>query len=178
MDSNNDWQDDPAQAAIIICGWAWHRPTHWNRASRRRYRRAPTQRYWLEWTAAPDLDWWKCTITLPPDRHLHRREHPEQRATPGPTGTPGATATPGATPTPTPGGGGTCTEAFDGVTAPALPAGWMATNPDPGDGVLWTTVTAPDDTAPNSAFIPDQDRNQRQGARQPSDHGQLGCGAS
>ena len=43
------------------------------------------------------------------------------------------------------------------MTAPALPAGWVATNPDPGDGTLWVTSTATPDTAPNSAFIPDQD---------------------
>ena len=83
--------------------------------------------------------------------------------TPTPTpggGTPTPTPTPGGgtpTPTPTPGGGGTCTESFDGVTAPALPAGWVATNPDPGDGTLWVTSATTPDTAPNSAFIPDQD---------------------
>ena len=48
-------------------------------------------------------------------------------------------------------------ENFDGVTAPALPAGWTATNPDPGDGVMWVTTTATPDSAPNAAFIPDQD---------------------
>ena len=48
-------------------------------------------------------------------------------------------------------------EAFDGVSAPGLPAGWVASNPDPGDGVMLVTVTSPIDTAPNSAFIPDQD---------------------
>ena len=48
-------------------------------------------------------------------------------------------------------------ENFDGVTAPTLPAGWAATNPDPGDGILWVTSTVTPDTAPNDAFIPDQD---------------------
>jgi hypothetical protein len=43
------------------------------------------------------------------------------------------------------------------VSAPGLPAGWVASNPDPGDGTLFITVTSPNDTAPNSAFIPDQD---------------------
>ena len=57
--------------------------------------------------------------------------------------------------TPTP--SGPCVEFFDGVTAPALPAGWVATNPDPGDGTLWVTTTASSDSAPNNAFIPDQD---------------------
>src|SRR6185436_18921057 len=49
------------------------------------------------------------------------------------------------------------TENFDGVVAPALPAGWVATNPDPGDGTLWVTSTVSPDTAPNDAFIADQD---------------------
>ena len=156
VDSNNDWQDDQAQAAIITAAGL-----------------APANT--LESGIA---------ATLPPDAYTALLAGadsgtglglvevydnpaagatpgptgtPGATATPGPTGTPGATATPGATPTPTPGGGGTCTEAFDGVTAPALPAGWTATNPEPGDGVLWTTVTAPNDTAPNSAFVPDQD---------------------
>ena len=50
-----------------------------------------------------------------------------------------------------------CTENWDSVTAPALPAGWMASNPDPGDGVLWVTTTSTSDSAPNNAFVPDQD---------------------
>jgi hypothetical protein len=48
-------------------------------------------------------------------------------------------------------------ENFDGVIAPALPAGWVASNIDPGDGTLWVTSTTTPDTAPNDAFIPDQD---------------------
>ena len=90
----------------------------------------------------------------------------------GPSPTPGATPTPGGeTPTPTPPIGPTptpvpptptpgvtvCTENFDGVTAPALPAGWVASNPTAGDGVLWVTTTTTSDTAPNNAFIADQD---------------------
>jgi hypothetical protein len=43
------------------------------------------------------------------------------------------------------------------VTAPALPAGWVATNPIPGNGILWTTTTVTPDTAPNDAFVDDQD---------------------
>ena len=64
---------------------------------------------------------------------------------------------PVAVPTPTPTPGAACTENFDGVTAPALPAGWVATNPDPGDGVLWVTTTTNTDTTPNAAFIQAQD---------------------
>jgi len=76
--------------------------------------------------------------------------------TPTPSPTPGAT-TPPPTPTATPGGGGTCTESFDTVTAPALPSGWVASNPIPGDGVMFVTSTTTPDTAPNDAFLPDQD---------------------
>ena len=69
--------------------------------------------------------------------------------TPSPTGTATATAT--ATPTATPGAG--CDQNFDGVTAPALPAGWTTT----ASGVEspWVTTTAMSSSAPNSAFAPD-----------------------
>lgn len=43
------------------------------------------------------------------------------------------------------------------MTAPALPAGWVATNPDPGNGIMWATDTGTPDTAPNDAFVDDQD---------------------
>src|SRR5205814_7284171 len=78
--------------------------------------------------------------------------------TPGGTPTPTATATAtagGASPTPTP--AGPCVENWDGVTAPALPPGWVASNPIPGDGVMWVTTTVTPETLPNDAFIPDQD---------------------
>lgn len=42
---------------------------------------------------------------------------------------------------------------FDGVTAPALPAGW--TTSQTFNGVLWTTSTTSAISAPNSAFVPD-----------------------
>ena len=72
--------------------------------------------------------------------------------TPGPTPTPGGSATPGPSATP-----GTCTENFDGVSAPGLPSGWVASNPIPGDGIMFVTTTTSPDSAPNAAFIPDQD---------------------
>src|ERR1051325_9679035 len=59
----------------------------------------------------------------------------------------------GPTPTPAP----PCTENWDSVTTPALPPGWTATNPDPGDGVMWVTTTAMSDSAPNNAFVPAPD---------------------
>ena len=49
----------------------------------------------------------------------------------------------------TPAGCGT-TQNFDGVVAPALPAGWTSTQT--GTGNLWTTVNGSSDTAPNSVF--------------------------
>jgi hypothetical protein len=42
---------------------------------------------------------------------------------------------------------------FDGVTAPALPAGWTTTQA--GSGVNWVTTTTTPDSAPNSAFTSD-----------------------
>jgi hypothetical protein len=77
-------------------------------------------------------------------------------ATPSPT-PPGATPSPtppAATPTPSP--SGPCTENFDGVAAPALPAGWVATLVT-GDPPTWETSTTAPDSAPNDAFAPDQD---------------------
>src|SRR5204863_274637 len=84
--------------------------------------------------------------------------------TPVPTATATATFTPGgASPTPTPApsasaspSAGPCVENWDSVTAPALPTGWTATNPDPGDGVLWVTTTVTPETPPNDAFVGDQ----------------------
>jgi hypothetical protein len=72
--------------------------------------------------------------------------------TPQPTPTP-PPPTPTASPTP---GGRICTENFDGVTAPALPTGWVASNPGPGNGIMWATSTSASDTPPNAAFIFDQ----------------------
>lgn len=44
----------------------------------------------------------------------------------------------------------TFAEDFDGVTAPALPAGW--TTSAVGAGALWATLTTSNDTPPNAAF--------------------------
>jgi len=43
-------------------------------------------------------------------------------------------------------------ENFDGVTAPSLPGGWIATNAL-GGGVLWVTSVTSPDTMPNDAFV-------------------------
>ena len=160
--SNNNWQDDPVQAAIISAAGL-----------------APTNP--LESAIA---------ATLPPSHYTALLQGinsttgvglvevydlgnggapvPTPTITPPGTPTPSPTVTPGGgTPTPTatatatatvaPSPGGNCVENFDLVTAPALPAGWTATNPDPGDGVMWVTTTDTPDSAPNDAFIPDQD---------------------
>src|SRR5204863_5400274 len=47
----------------------------------------------------------------------------------------------------------TFTENFDGVTAPALPAGWVASNAS--GTTLWVTSTTSPNTAPNCAFVND-----------------------
>ncbi len=57
-------------------------------------------------------------------------------------------------PSPTP-CGITLSESFDGVTAPTLPAGWLATNAS-GNSTPWVTSPTTPDTSPNNAFIPDQ----------------------
>src|SRR4029079_11732259 len=80
-------------------------------------------------------------------------DNPIDQVTPTPApGTPTPSATPAATATPS-----TCVENFDGVTPPALPAGWVASNPIPGDGVGFVTSTTTPDTAPNDVLVPDQD---------------------
>ena len=85
--------------------------------------------------------------------------------TPGPSATPGPSTTPGGTPvpTPTPPPGAsptpsptTCTENFDGVGAPTLPAGWVATIVSMGDPPSWETSTTQPDSAPNELFVVDQ----------------------
>lgn len=43
------------------------------------------------------------------------------------------------------------TQNFDGVTAPALPAGWVQ-NQTTGTGITWTTSATGPDSAPNAAF--------------------------
>src|SRR5205823_629523 len=84
----------------------------------------------------------------PPPPHT-----PTPTATVGGTPSPTPASSPSATPTP----GLPCMENWDSVTAPALPPGWTATNPDPGDGVMWTTNTFMSESRPNNAFVPDQD---------------------
>jgi hypothetical protein len=98
---------------------------------------------------------------------------PSATATPTPTFTPTPSAIPTATTTPTPTPGPIPTppqcfdslftildESFDGVTPPALPAGWTAINAIDPDGILWQTSNAgmpspPADSLPNAAWVND-----------------------
>lgn len=57
------------------------------------------------------------------------------------------------------GGGGAFSQNFDGVTAPALPAGWTATNTVSSNGVRWQTTSAsapPAHSLPNSAEVDEE----------------------
>jgi hypothetical protein len=149
---NDDWGSDPAQAAQLIA-----------------LNLAPTEA--LEAAIVESLPPGAYTALLAGLNNGTGNALVEVYNNPvaGPTPTPGGTATPsptpgGGTPTPTPGGSTPtptpappCTEAFDGVTAPALPAGWAASNPEPGNGILWVTTTTNAASAPNAAFVDDQD---------------------
>ncbi len=79
---------------------------------------------------------------------------PPGTPSPSPSSPPVSPTPPPASPSPSP--AGECFEPFDAVTAPALPAGWTATLVT-GDPPTWVTTTAGSDTAPNNVFVPDQD---------------------
>jgi hypothetical protein len=163
--SDNDWQDNPAQAAIISGAGL-----------------APSNN--LEAAVAAALPPGLYTALLaglnngtgialvevydrgdgsggppPPTPTPPGTPAPSPSTTPG--GTPVPTATPSAppatptpppaSPTPSPTG---FTENFDGVTPPALPAGWTAANAQGPPPLFVTSSTSPD-SAPNDAFIPD-----------------------
>ncbi|HWM26693.1 MAG TPA: hypothetical protein VNP98_17890 [Chthoniobacterales bacterium] len=153
--SNDDWQDNPVQAAVISAVGL-----------------APTN----------DLES-AVAATLPPGPYTALLSgvgsgtgnglvevYDLGAGTPFPTPTPGISptpspvpsATPGASPTPTPTPppasptptppAGNCTENFDGGSS--LPAGWVATN-DQGPPPLWAISTVNPDTPPNDAFVSD-----------------------
>ena len=151
--ANNDWQDDPAQAAMVSTAGL-----------------APTNA--LESAIAATLSPGQYTVLLAGrnsgtgvglvEVYDRGRENggspsPTPTGTPTPTATATAAPTPTLTPTPspTPCSGTVFPENFDGVTTPALPSGWVGTNVG-GDGVMWVTSTKTPDTAPNDAFLPDQ----------------------
>jgi hypothetical protein len=77
-------------------------------------------------------------------------------ASPSPTTSPIPTPFGTPSPTPTPCGTIVFAQNFDGVTAPALPAGWVATAAV-GNGTLFVTTATFRHTVPNAAFLPDED---------------------
>ena len=148
--ANDNWMDDPAQKALIIAAGL-----------------APTNP--LESAIAQTLGPGQYTALLSGvnngtgvglvEAYDLGNGVPAPSATPH-TPTPTPSGTP-ATPTPTPSASpspsaGPCVENFDGVTAPSLPPGWVASNPDPGNGIMWVTTTVTPDSPPNDAFIADQ----------------------
>ena len=165
--SNNDWQDNPAQAAEITASGL-----------------APSNN--LESAIAATLPPGLYTALLaglnnttgnglvevydrgagggtPGPSATPTPPGPSPSTTPGGTPIPSPTTTPGGpTPTPSPPPASptpsptTCTENFDGVAAPALPAGWTAVLLS-GDPPSWETTTTTPDSAPNAAFVVDQD---------------------
>lgn len=132
--SNDDWMDDPAQAAAISAAGL-----------------AP----------ASDLESaiYEC---LPPGQYtaicsgendgtgVGLVEVYEASSGPVPSPTPSSTPSPlpSASPSPTP---SVCIENFDGVTPPALPPGWVGL---PGGCVISNVMP---DTPPNDLFCPDED---------------------
>lgn len=80
--------------------------------------------------------------------------HYEPIPSPTPSITPVPSPSPSPTPSPTP---ELCTENWDNSTAPALPPGWIATNPVTGDGTMWETSMNLPESPPNNAFVADQD---------------------
>jgi hypothetical protein len=150
--ANDNWMDDPAQKALIIAAGL-----------------APTNM--LESAIAETLPPGQYTALLSGVNNgtgvglveAYDLGNGGPAVSPTPGGTPSPSASPGGTPSPTPASspspsaGPPCMENWDGVTAPALPPGWTATNPDPGDGTLWVTSNVTPESAPNDAFIPDQD---------------------
>jgi hypothetical protein len=154
LTSNNNWQDNPQQAAIISA--AGLAPSNTLEAA---IARTLTPGQYTALLSGVDDGTGTGLVEVYDIGELPPGGTPAPTATATatvggtPVPTPTATATVGASPSPS----GPCVENWDSVTAPALPAGWVATNPDPGDGTMWVTSTISPDTAPNDAFVPDQD---------------------
>jgi hypothetical protein len=161
---NDDWQDDPAQAAqIIAAGLA---PSNTKESAIAAT--LPPGRYTAILRGANNTTGMGLVEIydrgdgsgVPPPPPASPCPTATATATPTATPTATATATPTPTPSPTPTATptsspppGTCSEDFDGVIAPALPPGWVATNAvGPG---LWATSPTTPDTAPNDAVVKD-----------------------
>jgi hypothetical protein len=165
--ANNDWQDSPAQAALITAAGL-----------------APSNS--LEAAIAATLPPGLYTALLAGlnggvgnglvevyDLGAPPGGGPAPTPTPTPPGgtptptPPPASPSPGVSPpptsptptpppaSPTPSPSGPCTENFDGVTPPALPAGWTA-QLLAGDPPTWVTTGGTPDVG-NNAFVADQD---------------------
>jgi hypothetical protein len=144
--SNDDWEDNPAQAAEIIAAGL-----------------APANN--LESAIAATLPPGAYTALLAGLNNgtglglveVYNRGDGSGEPPPPPPPACTPTSTPPSSPTPTPTATppvGPCIENFDGVIAPALPAGWVATNavgPDP----VWLTSPTTPDTPPNDAVVKD-----------------------
>ena len=179
--SNDDWQDNAAQAAEIIAAGTGaeqrSRVGPGGELAAGPLHRAPggiEQRHWpgaggslRQPCSGADPDPWNPDAEPEPGRHSDAEPEPWRHTN----------ADPGLNADANPGGGGTCTESFDGVSAPALPAGWVATNPDPGDGTLWVTAATTPDTPAQFRLHPRPGWNQRQGAGQPAHHDKFRCGS-
>ena len=173
--ANNNWQDNAAQAALITAaGLAPNNPLESAIAATlapgnyTALLKGVNNTTGVGLVEVYDLGSRRAgTVARPQEGHRRRRPRQLRRQRRPPEARPRRPApreghqrprhqvpTPSPSPSASPSG---CMESFDGVSAPTLPAGWVATNPDPGDGTLWVTDTVSPDTAPNDAFIPDQD---------------------
>ena len=139
LSTNDNWLDDPAQAAIITAaGLALSNPLESGIA----VTLAPGQ--YTALLAGLSAGTGNGLVEV-------------YDVGPSPTPETSPTPTPSASPTVTPTPSGPCRENWDSVTAPALPAGWVASNPVAGDGTMWVTSTLNPETPPNDIFVPDQD---------------------
>jgi hypothetical protein len=153
--ANNDWQDDPAQAAeITAAGLALRNSLEAGIATS-----LPPGLYTALLAGQNNgsglglvevYDRGNATPAPPnPSPSL-----PPPPTSPSPSPTPTATIPP---PTPTPSvPSKPCIQNFDSGAAPALPPGWTA-NIVSGDPPTWATSTTNPDTLPNCLFVEDQD---------------------
>ncbi|MEY2490841.1 MAG: hypothetical protein QOC70_2783 [Verrucomicrobiota bacterium] len=159
--ANNNWQDNPAQAAeLIAAGLAPTNPLESGIAAT-----LPPGLYTALLAGQNNgsgiglVEVYDRGNGAPPPPPTPTPGTPSPTASPG-TPTPSPTTTPGITPSPTPSATPTptsapatptpspaaCVQNFDGVTAPAMPPGWSG----------WVTSTIDPDSPPNDAFVPDQ----------------------
>jgi hypothetical protein len=156
---NNNWQDDPAQAAEIPPGLAPQNPLEAAIAAT-----LPPGLYTALLAGATHTDTGLGLVEVYDVSNLIAPTPTPGTPTPSPgitpSPTPTATSSPAiATPTPSPTSSPIvepCIQNFDSVTAPALPPGWSA-GIGSGDPPTWETSTTTPDTAPNCVFVPNQD---------------------